>query len=220
MPRLGHDSVRYRLIHEGRVPVWTHGPGAQPRKLVRPTRSVACIVDPERPGRAHLRSAAHFAARLGATLHVIESISDLFDEGKLLLLAYSAIDREQIADQIRREVADTALVPEVHLVTAGRVCDALVRLDADVVFLDGPRWTSRRWWRRRVSTVVDALPCPAICLDADRDSQPWPLRRPVRLSELEEMQLPGVARVNAFADESEEMAFAMVRQTRDAEPGR
>ena len=48
--------------------------------------------------------------------------------------------------------------------------------------LDGTGWMSRRWFTARMSSVLDALPCPAVCADASRDDLQWHLlRNPARL---------------------------------------
>lgn len=181
LPRLGHQSLRTRLMRETGTPLWTSGQGADVRRLVRPTRSVACVLEDGRSGRAHLRLAAEYAERLGASLHIVHLLPYLFDEGSLLMLAYAdPFDAEHAVRSVRQQDGAMTMVPEVHAVTTSGLQDLLRQLEADIVFLEGPRWTARRWLRLRLSPEVDELPCPAVCVDAGRDDLRWALRRPVR----------------------------------------
>ncbi len=180
-PRPGHASLRSRIVHETGTPLWSNGAGTDGRRLVRPTRSVACVVEPGRRGHAHLRLAGEYAERLGAVLHVAYLLPDLFDEGSLLMMGYEdPFDVPHATKLLRREVPGTTLVPEVHVTDRGRLPELLAALDADVAFLDGARWSGRRWLRRRMHPMVDALPCPTMCVVAGRDDLHWPLRQPAR----------------------------------------
>lgn len=177
----GHVSLRSRLIRETGTPVWTNGRGTETRRLVRPTRHVACVLEPGRDERAHLRIAGEYAERVGATLHVIYLLPDLFDEGSLLMMGYEEpFDVTQALKLLRRELPRTALRPDVHLADRSRLPDLLGSIDADLVFLDGLRWTSRWSLLRRVHGLVDEMPCPSICVNGARHDLHWPIRLPER----------------------------------------
>ncbi|MEZ5288868.1 MAG: universal stress protein [Vicinamibacterales bacterium] len=55
MPRIGHRSLRSRLVRECPAPVWTHGPAALHRRGVRRPRRVACVVEEGHSSRTHLQ---------------------------------------------------------------------------------------------------------------------------------------------------------------------
>ena len=150
---------------------------APDRRLVRATRHVACVLEPGLDQRAHLRLAGEYAERVGATLHVIHLLPDLFDEGSLLMMGYEdPFDATQALKLLRRERPQTTLRPDVHLPDRSRLPELLGRLEADMVFLDGLRWTSRWSLLRRVHGLVDELPCPAVCVNGTRQDLRWPLR--------------------------------------------
>ncbi|MEZ5288867.1 MAG: hypothetical protein R2712_29515 [Vicinamibacterales bacterium] len=97
------------------------------------------------------------------------------------MLAYTyPYDRVQALQDVRGEIVDARVVPEVHLTTPARIPDLLARLDADIVFLDGPRWTGYRWLRHRMHAMLDALPCPAVCVNTERKDLRWSLHHPGR----------------------------------------
>lgn len=209
MPRIGHSSLRSGLVRDLGVPLWTNGPSTQPKRLVRAVRNVACVMQDGSPGRAHLRMAAQYAAAVNARLHVVRTVDALFDEGKLLMLAFDyPFERVDAEHALQNELADTGLVPELHLASPRRLGDVLSRIDADIVFLDAARWTGFRWLRRRMHGMLDRLPCPAVCIDSAGREQVWPLRRSSRPESAELLRLPAATSSTMDAIEGELAAAA------------
>jgi nucleotide-binding universal stress UspA family protein len=172
-PRFGHSSLRSRLVREVGAPMWTSGNGLRGRRLARQTRHVACCLGLGRSGRGHLRLAAQYAQSVGATLHVIHVVPSI-DEGTWVALAQAEpFDREHALEAVRRVAPTVAVTPDVHVTDRGQVPQVLDGCDADVVFLDGDEWMNRWWFTSRINSVVDGLPCPAVCVKADRDDLTW-----------------------------------------------
>lgn len=181
LPRLGHTSLRARLVRESGAPVMTLGRGAMSGRLTRPTRTVACALEMGSTGRVHLRLAAAYAQSLGAALHVVQVLPDI-DDGSLVTLARAeAFDEDSVARQLRRAGTSRPAAVTLHASTRDRLPRLLTECNADVAFLDGTRWMHRRWLTARMSRFVDALPCPAVCVDSADDHLVWYLpRNPAR----------------------------------------
>jgi hypothetical protein len=181
LPRVGHTSLRARLVRESGAPVLTLGRGAMAGRLVRPTRTVTCCIEMGSSARAHLRLAGEYARTLGATLHVVQVLPDI-DDGSLVMLADAEpFTEDYVTRQLRR--AGACLPDEIvlHSSTRDRLPRLLTQCNADVAFLDGTRWMHRRWFTARMSSIVDALPCPAVCVDGAYDDLEWHLpRNPAR----------------------------------------
>jgi hypothetical protein len=174
-PRVGHSSLRSRLVREVGAPMWTSGGGLRGRRLSRQTRNVACCVGLGRAGRGHLRLAAEYAQSVGATLHLIHVVPSI-DEGTWMDLAQAEpFDREHAFEAVRRVAPAVAVRPEAHVADRSTVAGVLDACEADVVFLDGEEWMQRWWFTSRIRSAVDRLPCPAVCVKADRDDLTWQL---------------------------------------------
>lgn len=172
VPRLGHNSFRSRLIRETGLPVWTSGAGTAFSRLVRPTKNVVCCLDLEHPARHHQALAEEYANCLGAQLHVVQILPDIH-EGNLVDLARGpALYRNE---PTRRPRPGT--MPKFHVTDRSRLAKTLDACDADIAFLDGARWMSRRWLTLRMRRQIDMLPCPAVCVDGAEGQVTWSLSR-------------------------------------------
>ncbi len=175
LPRFGHVSLRSRIVGQTGLPLLTFGPAVPRRRLGRPTMTVACCVEPDRVGGAHLRLAATYARRLNAALHVVQVLGDV-SEASLTDLPYvQPLTGVEALRLLRRSGVFAAFPPEVHTTSRGRLAAVLGAVDADVVFLDAERWTTRQWLLARVDPLVDAMPCPAVCVSGSRADLRWDL---------------------------------------------
>lgn len=173
LPRIGHNSLRSRLIHECGTPVWTCGHAVPARQLSRPTRTIVCTIDDDRPGVSHVRLASEYANRLGATLQLVQVVPDI-DEGSLLL-AYAERTDEKALRAVKGAGATDRLAGPPLLTDRRGLANLLRTCAADLVFTDGQPWLTRQWLARRVSATLDALPCPVICADSRRKDVTWHL---------------------------------------------
>lgn len=177
LPRFGHTSLRTRLVRDTGTPILTMGAGTRAKRLAQPTRTVACCVDLDATGFAHLRLAADYARSLNATLKIVHVLPEI-DEGSIVSLAYAEpFDARAAARQLRRAGAFVESEPEVHVASRDALHRKLAQLSADVVFLDGRRWMSGGWFSSRMSRMVDAMPCPGVCVDPSRLDLQWNLPR-------------------------------------------
>ena len=174
LPRFTHSSLRARLVRDVSAPMWTVGPGASASVLGRPHRNVACCVHVGRSGWAHLRRACDYAQALGAALHVIHVLPDVHD-GSLLRLAYAEpFDEAATAARVRALSEQPDVTPRRHAVPARDLRAALDAIDADIVFVDGAQWITRRLVARRVSHTLDGLRRPVVCVGPG-EGPAWPL---------------------------------------------
>lgn len=173
LPRIGHSSLRSRLIQEIAAPVWTCGHEVPARRLARATRHVACVLEVSQHGLAHVRLASTYASRMNARLHLVQVIPDI-DESSLLL-AYD----DWSTDKARRAAIAAGageLLEEAVRVTDRRgLAQTLRACDADIALLDGQPWITRQWLADRVNPTLDALPCPVIAVPSGHRDLAWQL---------------------------------------------
>jgi hypothetical protein len=176
LPRLGHKSIRSRLVTETRTPVWTLGRGTLPQRLARSPRHVACCVETEEGSRAHIRLASQYARSIDATLHLIRLLPDIH-EGSILDLSFTKpFDAAHAAQDVQLAGGGTTC-PEAHLIDRWRLARTLTTIEADIVFVDGTRWMNRGWFMPRVDRMIDSLPCPTVCVDSSMKALNWHLPR-------------------------------------------
>ena len=179
LPRLAHQSLRAALLR-GPVPaLWTVGAESSPAVVGRPIRHIACCVQVGTPGDAHLRLASRYANELGAVLHVVQILPDIHD-GTMLRLAYAApVDARSAIDRVRRlSPAAAAATIRVHVTHTRQLAQTLdSACTADLVVVDGPAWTRRRVFQRRLDPALDRLRRPVICVGPNPDLATWQPRR-------------------------------------------
>lgn len=184
MPRLGHRSLRSLIIRDAALPTWTCGASASSSRILRPTRHVACTLELERDGNAHLELACAYAEAMGATLHVVHVVPEVEEGHRMMQLAAAEpFDDVHARKECRKAGASPSLSIDVRMTDRHGLQATLSDCDADVVFLDGAKWMSRRWLTFRMRRMLDELPCPAVCVDARRCTHHWHLpRNPAKMA--------------------------------------
>lgn len=160
-------SFRARLLQHCRTPLWTAGACLDKANFRNNVRTISCLVDLENSGDAHLWLAMALASRMGARVrvtHVIEPVH----EG---MLARSIDSRSPLLPE--------AALARIQKVFAGKPCPEidvavgdpaselprlLRRCEADLAFT-GPGHSLQGSTLLRLSSWVDKLPCPVICVD-------------------------------------------------------
>jgi nucleotide-binding universal stress UspA family protein len=177
-------SFRARLVKVCNAPLWTAGSCLDGVDFKHGIRNVSCLIDFTADTNNYLPLAANFADRLGAQLRVLHVVAPI-DEGTLA----------------RSFDSDAPLMPDVAIgkiraafggwncppieVAVGDVSKELPKLvkrcDSDLVFVGTGRALNGSWMPR-LSTYVDRLPCPVICVDGAAshfDSWSFQHHRPV-----------------------------------------
>jgi hypothetical protein len=176
-PRLGHRSLRARIIHEKGLPVWTIGRHADVTKLKRPVKNVACWLDfgPQPP--VHLNLATEYASAVGARLHLLHALPEM-EEG--LILPFDG-NRPLHEDGVRRAFVSlldhTPVNPEIHIAARdGRSERAklIERCDADLLFAAADNFPLTDWIRSDIDRV-DRYACPTICTSTQAPAREWRL---------------------------------------------
>ena len=91
-----------------------------------------------------------------------------------LFLAYAdRCDASDLVAAAHRAGAGHRLAPRVSVTDRRRLPELLRECDADIVFLDSQHAVGRQWLGFRMSSFVDQLPCPAVCVDGDRKDIRW-----------------------------------------------
>lgn len=171
LPRF-RSSMRSRLMREPGIPVWTFGGGSPVRRLFRSTGTVVCCVEIGRNGRSQIALASEYARSLDATLHLVHVMPEIDDLS--LLLAYAdGCDASDLVAAAQRTGDGLRLAPGIRVTDRRRLPELLREWNADIVFLDSQHAVSRQWLGFRMSSFVDQLPCPAVCVDGDRNDIRW-----------------------------------------------
>ena len=171
LPRF-RSSLRSRLVREPGIPMWTFGSGTPVRRLFRSTGTVVCCVEIGRSGRGQIRLASEYARSLDATLHLVQVLPEI-DEHSLFLAYADRCDASDLVAAAHRAGAGHRLAPRVSVTDRRRLPELLRECDADIVFLDSQHAVGRQWLGFRMSSFVDQLPCPAVCVDGDRKDIRW-----------------------------------------------
>jgi hypothetical protein len=193
LPRPGHRSLRARILRELGVPVWTIGRSADPARVGKAVRNVACWVDFEMGEVPHLTLAAEYAAKLKAQLHLFYRMPEI-NEGLILpMIPERPLHEDGVREFVQKKLGETATEPVIHVTSNGtrRAQAALARAnDVDLFFTNvlawgaGPIMTSG-------FRGIDRFACPAVCVGGKLKVQPWRLEPgPAfrKLDVLEELQ--------------------------------
>ncbi len=179
LPRLGHRSLRGRVLHECGVPVWSLGRRVDVSKLSRPVRNVACWMEFGSAETTHLALATEYARTVGARLHLLHALPEI-NEG--MILPYAAeqpLHPDGVRDAFHQMMCNTPVKTEIHVQTGGgsRACAALTKAcDADLLFTHIPEGPFTNWIRSEFS-AVDRCPCPSISVGPSMERHAWKLVR-------------------------------------------
>ena len=156
------QSVRAALLRSSPVPVWTTGARAPESLNHREVRSVGCYLSLETGCDPHLRWAAEFAKRLGASLHLLHVVPPI-DDGTIA--EAFASDRPLSPDDAHARLRACLAhgVDGRTTVSVGTQRSELGRViraeDIDLLCI-----SSQEALRgSRLSPALLALPCPVVC---------------------------------------------------------
>jgi hypothetical protein len=169
-------STRARLLKRCPVPIWTAGKCLDRRTLKPAITTVACLLDFDAPGDAHIRLASSLASRVGAKLRIVTVIEPISEATLAKAVDSRAPLVPEVAIKAIRSAFDGVDCPDID-VSVGDMSLALPRLlqrcDADLVFI-GPGRALAGLWRPKLASYVDRLPCPVICVDgASAQFEAW-----------------------------------------------
>jgi hypothetical protein len=159
-------SLQARLLAACGVPVWAVGRSAAGASDGGPLRSIACLVDLERPSWALLHVAAPLARACGASLTLLHVVPPVDDEA----LHFAASPRRAFSvSEARHRLAGLAASAGVQaniMVARGHLrrelANLLAQAHADVLFAARGTLASGPF---SMSRALDSLPCPAVCVD-------------------------------------------------------
>ncbi len=169
LPRIGHSSIRARLLKSVQVPLWTLGARVQHRGFSRPIRNIACRMAYDSPNLLHIKLAAQLADRLSAKLHLLDVIPSV-DEGSLLTALHSArpLHPESALAQIGNLTSVMKYPPEVHVATgdgSSQMHNLLDRCEADLLFVGGGQAIRPGLWGAGLEAEIGASVCPVVGVD-------------------------------------------------------
>ncbi len=163
--RILTPSFRGQLLTQTPVPLWTGGSTQALGRMGHRPRNVACLVHWDQAVAERVRTAAAFAARAGARLHLIDIVPTV-DEGTLADALHS--DRPLSTAVSVKRMQNLVVAPahtETHA-AVGRHATELRRLieacRADVLFV-GAEHARSGVLRHRLARHLDGLACPVIC---------------------------------------------------------
>ncbi|MEP7366843.1 MAG: universal stress protein [Acidobacteriota bacterium] len=180
LPRLGHKSMRARLLKSVPVPLWTLGARVPHRSFARPIRNIACTMVYDAPNLLHIRLAAKLAERFNAQLHLVDVIPTV-DESSMLTPLYSS--RPLTPDSALSRIANLTTFmkhpPQVHISSGtdtAQLRKLLHHCDADVLFTGPGQAIRASLWGDALEKPLGRCGCPVIALDgAALDFPGWNL---------------------------------------------
>lgn len=164
LPRLW-SSTRAKLVADLGIAVWTAGHDVTPSKLRgRPSR-IACWLDFDAPdGTDPIDLASEYAARLGASLHLLYAVPEITEGMTSTKKPLSALEATELA---RSRMGRHGQVAEVHatLTTGRRAMIELVnRSAADVLIVGRRSAISHGLFGLRLNSGFADVSCPVIAL--------------------------------------------------------
>lgn len=182
LPRIGHRSLRARLMRKCGVPLWTIGRRTLPDKLRRSPRKIACWIDFEDPHLHHFAYALEYAWKLDVPLHILHPLPEIH-EGALLVRG-QPLHEEGAIREMRKRIGWSPVPLQYHVAeaTGRRARTKLVEKScADIVFLADQvsDWGS---WLASKPALLDDCNCPVVCVPEQLRVPVWSLeherRRP------------------------------------------
>jgi hypothetical protein len=158
-------SFRAELMKRCEVPVWTASKCLDRVNLRTSIRTISCLIDFDAPNHSYIRLAMTMASRIGAQMRFVHVVPNI-DEG---LLAKSIDSEAPLAPEVAMRRIRTAFGDRCAIdVAVGTVRSELPKLlcqsETDLLFT-GPGQAVKGWWRPRIPSYFDHLPCPVVCMD-------------------------------------------------------
>jgi len=177
LPRLGHHSLRARILRDLGLPLWTVGRGAQSSRLGKAVRNVACWVDFETEGLSHVGFATEYASKLKARLHLFYALPEIHDGFIASRLPARPLHADGVRKFFREMLAEAGIEPEIHVSTRSsrRVQTAMATAhEADILFTSVRSWSLGPWVFSGFREI-DRHPCPVVCMEHRSNLAPWRL---------------------------------------------
>jgi hypothetical protein len=160
-------SLRAKLLKQCTAPVWTAGSCLDHRPMKQRIQTIACLVDFEGQGNAHLPLAAAFAARVGARMRLVHVIPPVGEETLARAIDSDAPLMPEVAISRLRAAFTGRPYPEIDVAIgdpARELPRLLDRCEADLAFV-GPGQALCGAFFCRLAPFIKRLPCPVICVD-------------------------------------------------------
>lgn len=183
LPRIGHRSLRLRLMRECGLPVWTIGRRTDVSKLRRPAKNVACWMDFRDPNLNHFAYALEYSHKLNLPLHILHALPEV-NEGTMIPDGWP-LREEGAIQELKKRIGWSFTMPLSFHVTdepGARAGQKLIRESgADIVFIAGrqPYWN---WMPLPKPPMLDACDCPVVCIPAELRVPVWNLELESRLA--------------------------------------
>jgi hypothetical protein len=174
LPRIGHRSLRARLMRECGVPVWTISRRTDIEKVRAVPRRVACWVDFDDCDLHHFEFALEYAWKLDLPLHILHTLPPA-DEA-MIFAQGRPLHANAVLSELRKRIGRSPVPLHCHVAESGwRATEKLIRrCGADIVFVAdrGPLWNS---WLPSKHSLLDNCPCPAVCVPSNLQIPVWNL---------------------------------------------
>lgn len=178
LPRIGQRPLRGRVVHDCGLPVWTIGRRADPARLYRPVKNVACWMD-YGGDASHVDFAAEYASKLGAKLHLLHVLPEIHDGMVLPSLAQQPLHPDGIRESVAQRLSRFPVQPVIHVHGGnGRKSKAELtsRHDIDVLFTTVHRSPATDWLYSDFRSI-DRCPCPVVAIGHGSVPPVWSLQR-------------------------------------------
>lgn len=175
LPRIWHSSLRTRLLHESRIPLWTIDRRTQPSRLRKPPQRVGCWIDFHKGWTNHLSFAAAYASATRAELHVLHALPEIA-EGNLIL-GEEPLHRNTIVEAISRVMNSFAVPTQIHVAGSDtrRTRSKLMEQTAlDIIFVAEQNLRLPAWLGSKPRLMNECI-CPVVYVPVDTAVPVWPL---------------------------------------------
>lgn len=176
-PRIGHRSLRTRLLRQANLPLWTVGRPTRPSKLRCSPAKVGCWVDFHPGWQNHIAFAREYARATGASLHIFHALPEVHEgmhvqEGQPLF-------RDGVVEAVTQAIGPSPVAVHFHVADRdGRWSRAKLidRSGVDVVFVSDVKWNLPAWLAPKPRLLNECV-CPVVHVPVDTEVPVWRLIR-------------------------------------------
>jgi len=177
LPRIGHRSLRTRLLREARIPLWTIGRRTQPAKLRSAPRHVGCWIDFHKGWADHIAFAREFAWGVGAELHILHALPEIHDG--MWLADGQPLFKNGVVETVTKAIGPSPVPVHFHIAENDRRSTrtkAIESSGADILFVSDLKPDVPAWFAPK-PRLLDECSCPVVHVPVNTYVPVWKLVR-------------------------------------------
>jgi hypothetical protein len=174
-PRIGHRSLRAKLLREARIPLWSIGRRTKPAKLRSTPRHVGCWVDFHRGWTSPIGFAREYARATGADLHILHALPEIH-EGRLAPDEQPLFE-DSVVEAVTKAIGPSPVPMHFHIAESDRKSSRTKLIEtsgADIVFVADLKPLLPDWIAPK-PRLLDECVCPVVHVPVDTEVPVWRL---------------------------------------------